>query len=366
MMTIQQVIASLDVLAPPVYQESYDNCGLLVGQAAAPCKGVLCTLDVTEAVIAEAVAKGCNLVVAHHPIIFGGLKKLTGKNYIEKTVIAAIQNEVAIYAIHTNLDNVAHGVNQQIAHKLGLTQLQILAPKNQLLAKLSTYVPSAHLLKVQEALFDAGAGHIGAYSNCSFAVAGQGTFKAELGSNPFVGKHNERHTEQETKLEVLLPVHLQQSVLTALKKAHPYEEVAYELVTLNNAHQQVGSGMIGQLPNALTETAFLQLLKQVFGLSVVRHTPLLHKKVSTVAVCGGAGSFLISKAIAHEAQFLVTADVKYHEFFDANSRIVIADIGHWESEQFTPDIIIDFLRTKFTTFAVLKSLTNTNPIQYFV
>lgn len=366
-MNIADIIRELEWLAPPAYQESYDNAGLLTGNAAWECTGILCTLDATEAVINEAAARGCNLVVAHHPIIFKGLKKITGKNYVEKTIIAAIKGDVAIYAIHTNLDNVANGVNDRMADRLQLVKRRVLAPKEGLLKKLYTFVPLEHAEIVKNALFAAGGGHIGKYSECSFSAEGEGTFKpAEKDTAPFVGKPGKRHHEAELKVEVIFPAHIQNRVVSALVAVHPYEEVAYDLVNITNEYQQVGSGLIGELPVLTAETELLQQLKEAFGLQAVRHTPLLGKPVLKVALCGGAGSFLTGAALAAGAQVFITADVKYHEFFDANDRLVIADIGHWESEQFTVDLLFDILLAKFPTFAVLKSEIATNPVQYFI
>jgi dinuclear metal center YbgI/SA1388 family protein len=365
-MTIAAIIQTLETVAPPAYQESYDNAGLLTGDAQAECTGVLCALDATEAVIREASEKGCNLVVVHHPIIFGGLKKLTGSNYVEKTVIAAIRLQVAIYAIHTNLDNVLAGVNNRMADQLGLINRRILVPKTGQLLKLFSFVPLQQAEQVKQALFAAGAGHIGRYSECSFSSTGDGSFKGEAGTDPFAGLPGQSHIEKEVKIEVILPTVLKKSVINALLKAHPYEEVAYDLVQLANDYQQVGSGLLAELPAPVSETDFLQQLKQAFGLQLVRHTPLLGKPVQKIALCGGAGSFLTRDALAAGADVFVTADVKYHEFFDANDRLVLADIGHWESEQFTIDLLYDILLAKFPTFALLKSKVKTNPVSYFI
>jgi dinuclear metal center YbgI/SA1388 family protein len=364
-MKIAEIIQVLEQKAPPAYQESYDNAGLLTGEPGWDCSGVVCSLDATEEVILEAKEKGCNLVVAHHPIIFGGLKKINGKNYVEKAVIAAIKNDIAIYAIHTNLDNVLDGVNDRIAEKLGLINRRILAPKPGQLVKLYTFVPPAHAEAVRSALFQAGAGDIGEYSETSFEVAGLGGFKGSDKTNPFVGEAGKRHEENELKIEVILPAYLQNAVRKALIAAHPYEEVAFDFISLTNDNQSIGSGLIGELPEAMDETAFLIHLKQAFGLQVVRHTPFLGKKLRKIAVCGGAGSFLTGKAISAGADAYVTADIKYHEFFDANSRLLLADIGHWESEQYTTELLIELLQGKFPTFAVLKSGVQTNPVRYF-
>lgn len=365
-MQIRDIIRELEKKAPLSLQESYDNAGLLTSNADWECRGVLCTLDATEAVILEARERGCNLVVAHHPIIFGGLKKLNGKNYVERTVISAIKNDIAMYAIHTNLDNVLDGVNDRIADRLGLTNRRILSPKAGQLMKLYTFVPHAQANQVREALFAAGAGHIGEYSETSFNSEGTGTFKGSENTNPFAGQPGKRHEEKEVKIEVILPAYLQPSVVKALWEAHPYEEVAYDLVSLSNDNQLVGSGLLGELPEALDETGFLHMLKTSFELKMVKHTPLLGKKIKKVAVCGGSGSFLSGKALAAGADVYVTSDIKYHEFFDANDRILLADIGHWESEQFTTDLLVEILQAKFPTFAVLKSGVKTNPVHYFL
>ncbi len=365
-MQINQVIKVLTAYAPTAYQEPYDNAGLITGHPSWECTGALVTLDATEQVILEAVKRGCNLVVAHHPIIFKGLKKINGNNYVEKTIIAAIRNNVAIYAIHTNLDNVHNGVNQKIAEQLGLTNCRILAPKQSLLCKLFTYVPKQDVEKVREALSEAGAGHIGNYDQCSFGTQGTGTFRPLPGADPYIGDVCKLTEVEEVKLEVILPYHLKNQVIAALLQAHPYEEVAYDLINLDNENLQVGSGMIGHLHNPMDEPAFLSLLRSKFNLQVIRHTPLLCRQISKVALCGGAGSFLISDAIHAGADIYITADVKYHEFFDANNKLVIADIGHWESEQYTVNLLIDILLGKFPTFAVLKSEVVTNPVHYFV
>ena len=365
-MKIQEITAFLELVAPPVLQESYDNAGLLTGDSQWECTGIITTLDATEDVVHEAIEKKCNLIVAHHPIIFGGLKKITGKNYVEKTIITAIKNDIAIYAIHTNLDNVLHGVNAAMADKLGLINRTILKPKNETLKKLFTFVPVEFAENVRSAIFNAGGGHISNYSECSFNIAGQGTFKPGEGSNPFTGKRGIRHTEDEIKMEMIFPAWMEQAVLKAMLAAHPYEEVAYDIIGLDNQNQQVGSGMVGELPEPLSETGFLELLKEKFNLSVIRHTALLNKQVKKVALCGGAGSFLIGAAAATGAGFYITGDIKYHEFFDANNRLVVADIGHYESEQFTIDLLFDILSQKFPTFAVQKTGVKTNPVHYFL
>ncbi len=364
-MKIKEITQYLESIAPLSLQESYDNAGLIVGNGDIECTGLITTLDVTEEVVAEALKKNCNLIVAHHPIIFKGLKKLNGKNYVERTVIAAIKNDIAIYAIHTNLDNVLEGVNHKIAEKLKLQNCKTLLPKEGTLEKLVTFAPVKNAEGVRDALFKAGAGTVGNYDQCSFNVDGSGTFRAGEGSDPYVGKIGKQHTETETRIEVVFPSFLKQKMVQALKEAHPYEEVAYYVQALKNTQDKVGSGLIGELPDPVSENELLILLKSAFNLSVIKHTPFLNKPVTKIAVCGGAGIFLLPTAIAAGAQVYITGDVKYHEFFDADQRIFLADIGHYESEQFSIELLTDFLQEKFSNFAVLKTEINTNPVNYF-
>lgn len=363
-MKIGEIIQFLELLAPPSLQESYDNAGLLTGNREDSCRGVIVSLDTTEAVVDEAIAHECNMIVAHHPIIFKGLKKITGSNYVERTIIKAIRNDIAIYAIHTNLDNVIDGVNGMMAAKLGLEKVQVLSTRAQTLKKLYTYVPVKHMEPVRQAVFDAGGGHIGNYSECSFSAPGTGTFKAGPGAEPFVGEQGKLHVENEMKLEVIFPSWLENKVIDALKASHPYEEVAYEVIGLDNNLSKTGSGVIGQWKEGLPEKDFLQRLRETFNVPVVRHTAFTGKSIRRIALCGGAGSFLVSKALSMDVDAYVSADFKYHEFFDAENRLLIADIGHFESEQFTMDLLKQKLEEKFPNFAVLKTGVNTNPVHY--
>ncbi len=365
MLTIRELTTYLETVAPLAYQESYDNAGLIVGNPAAHVTGVLVSLDTTEAIVDEAIARGCNLIVAHHPIVFRGLKKLNGANYVERTVIKAIKNDVAIYAIHTNLDNVAGGVSFKIAEKLGLQNVRILSPKAQLLTKLAVFVPADNLPAVLMAIWEAGAGRIDNYDHCSFRVGGTGTFLPLDGANPVVGSVGEDETVQEQRLEVLLPTHLERAVIAAMTVAHEYEVPAYDLYPLNNANQTVGSGAVGELPEPMSGQAWLSYLKERMNLNVVRYTALPNRPVKRVAVCGGSGSFLLPDAIRAGSDAFVTADFKYHEFFDAEERLTICDIGHYESEVCTKQLIGGFLVDKFRNFAVILSETDTNPVRYF-
>lgn len=363
-MLIKDIVKQLELLAPPVYQEDYDNSGLITGQMQQEVKGILISLDCIESVVDEAIRENCNLVVAHHPIVFRGLKRINGSNYIERTIIKAIKHDIALYAIHTNLDNVAGGVNFKIAEKIGLQHVKILAPKKQLLKKLVTFVPSADREKVLGALYKAGAGTIGNYSECSYQLEGTGTFKPNEKANPAIGNAGKRENVAETRIEVILPAFLEGAVISALMNSHPYEEPAYDVLLLENKNMEVGSGAIGTLPTAMTEADFLRHLKSTLELSCIRHTAFTGKEIKKVALCGGSGSFLLRNALGAGADAYVSADFKYHEFFDAENKLIIADIGHYESEKYTKDLLYDFLIEKFSNIAVRLSKIDTNPISY--
>lgn len=364
-MKVKELLTYLEEVCPLNYQESYDNCGLITGDKEKEIAGVLLCLDSTEEVLKEAVKLKCNVVIAHHPILFSPIKKITGKTYSERAIIYAIKNDLCIYAMHTNLDNIRMGVNNKIAGKIGLKNCSILSPKNGLLRKLVTFCPVKESAKVREALFAAGAGKIGNYDECSFNAEGTGTFKAGENTHPHVGKKHEQHQEKEERIETIYPKHLESKIIQALLGAHPYEEVAYDMYPLEAPNTRVGSGIIGELPKAMKEKEFLSLLKKNMKVACIRYTSLPAKPIKRVAVCGGSGSFLLPGAIAAGADALVTADFKYHQFFDAENKIMIADIGHYESEQFTPEIVNALIKEKFTTFATQISKTSTNPVNYF-
>jgi dinuclear metal center YbgI/SA1388 family protein len=363
-MLIKEIVKHLEILAPAAYQEEYDNCGLLTGNMQQEVKGILISLDCIESVVEEAIRENCNLIVAHHPIVFKGLKKINGNNYVERTIIKAIKNDIAIYAVHTNLDNVKNGVNFKIAQKIGLENIKILAPKKHLLKKLITFVPPGDTEKVLEALYKAGAGSIGNYSECSYQLDGTGTFKPNENAHPVIGNANKLESVEEKRIEIIFPMPLEGAILSALHSSHPYEVPAYDIIMLENKNPEVGSGAIGTLPASMKEIDFLNHLKTKMNLSCIRHTTLLNKEIRKVALCGGSGSFLLKNALNANADAYVSADFKYHEFFDAENKIVIADIGHYESEVFTKDLIYDFLIEKFSNIAVRLSQIETNSISY--
>jgi dinuclear metal center YbgI/SA1388 family protein len=360
-----EIIELLESFAPLHYQESYDNSGLTVGDGEMRIKGILLCTDITLDVLEEAIQLGANLIISHHPVIFSPLKSLTGKTIPEKILLRAIQSNIALYSAHTNLDNIADGVNQKICEKIGLGQNQVLVSMPNQLKKLVTYVPASHAEVVRNALFSAGAGHIGKYDACSYNTEGKGSFRPQEGASPYTGKIGELHFENETRIETVFPAEIKNDLVQALLEAHPYEEVAYDIYPIENTYIRAGAGMIGELPDEMSEKAFMDHIKSVFQSEVIRHSRLTGKRIKKVAVCGGSGSFLIRNAIASGADVFLTGEIKYHQFFDAEGRILLLDIGHFESEKFTIEIFYAILRKKLTNFAIRFSTINTSPIYYF-
>ena len=363
-MQIKDVTNYIEQLAPLSYAEDFDNVGLLIGNYSTKVTGVLVTLDTLEETVDEAIANNCNLIVSFHPIVFSGLKKINGNNYVERVVLKAIQNNIAIYATHTALDNVNNGVSAKMGEVLGLKNMKTLIPKKGIIKKLTTYVPSQNADNLRNKLFEAGAGNIGNYDNCSFNVEGKGSYRGNESSNPTIGEKGELMFEKETCITVTFDSFLEGKILSALFKNHPYEEVAYEVITLDNQNQHVGMGMIGELPSAMKEKDFLLFVKETFKTGCVRHSELLNKPIKKVAVLGGSGSFAIKNAMRAGADAYISADFKYHEFFKAEKSILLTDVGHYESEQFTKNLLVDYLSKKISTFAIILSEKSTNPIYY--
>ncbi len=363
-MKLKELTSYIESVVPLAFQEDYDNAGLILGNPEMELTEAIITVDVTEEIVDEAVQKGANLILAHHPIVFSGLKKLTGKNYIERIIIKAVKNDIAIYAAHTNLDSIWGGVSNKIADKLQLKNQKILAPLQNHLMKLVYFVPAAQAEETRKAVFNAGAGHIGEYDMCSYNLEGKGSFRAGEKSNPFVGNKGEIHFENETRVETIFPKHLKNKILNALIKSHPYEEVAFDIYPLDNSFNKAGFGFVGELSEEVNELDFLKSLKKIFSAQCVRYTELLNKPVKRVAVCGGSGSFLLKNAIRENADVFVSGDFKYHQFFDADGKIVIADIGHFETEQITKELFYELLIKKFPKFAVHLTEINSNPINY--
>lgn len=363
-MKIKEILAVLEEMAPLAYAEDFDNVGLLVGDAETEATGILVCHDALESVIDEAIVKKHNLVVCFHPILFSGIKKITGKNYVERAVLKAIKNDIAIYAVHTALDNHPNGVNQIFCDALGLTNTKILVPKQRFIQKLITYTIPENAEKLRNALFDAGAGKIGNYEDCSFSSKGIGTYMGNENSNPEIGERLEFVEAEEIKIEVTYEKYLQSKILKALFSNHVYEEVAYEVYELQNSHQNIGLGSIGELPTAMNELDFLKMVQQKMDCGGIRHSAFLNKTIKKVAVLGGSGSFAIANAIQAGADAYLTADLKYHNFYEAENKLLLADIGHFESERYTKNYIVDYLTKKIPNFAVDLSQINTNPVKY--
>ncbi len=363
-MRIKEILQTIEQIAPLPLQEGFDNSGLQIGDPNQEATGALLCIDVTENVVDEAISLGCNLIISHHPLIFHPIKSITGRTYIERCVIKAIQNNVVIYAAHTNLDNAVEGVNFKLAEMLNLENVRILSPQKNALLKLVTFAPQSHAEQVRNALFNAGAGNIGNYDSCSFNLSGEGTFRAKEGSQPFVGEINELHFEKETRIEVVLPKFRQTEILRSLLAVHPYEEPAYDFIPITNDWSQAGSGIVGELPDALPEQEFLYLLKDIFNLTTIKHTKMQGKEIRDVAICGGSGAFLIPQAIAYGADAFITGEAKYNDFYDVDGKLLLAVVGHYESEICTKDIFYDVITKKIPTFAVHKSAFDSNPVKY--
>lgn len=363
-MKLKDLCDSLEAFAPIYLQENYDNSGLLIGDKNKSITKALVSLDVTEDILEEAITENAEVIIAHHPLIFKPLKKIVGSNRVERIIEKAIKNDIAIYAIHTNLDSIFEGVNHIFAKQLGLNKLEILQPKPDTLKKLIVYIPTAHADTLRNALFSVGAGSIGNYDSCSFQLEGKGSFRALEGSTPFIGEKNQLHYEEESKIELVFPAYLRTRIIQTLRENHPYEEPAFDIFALENEWSKTGAGMIGHLKNSMTEIDFLNLLKKQTGANCVRYSPLIGKMVQKIALCGGSGSFLIEAAKAAKADVFITGDVKYHDFFDADNQLLIVDIGHFESEQFTKQLLVEYLNKIFPTFAVRNSARNINVVNY--
>jgi dinuclear metal center YbgI/SA1388 family protein len=363
-MRLKEIINVFEQAAPFALQESYDNSGLQTGNPGMEISAALICLDVTEEVLEEALSLKANLIISHHPLIFTGIKSLTGRNFIERILIRALKEDIAILSVHTNFDNISAGVSYKICEELNLMNLQVLDPLKNSLVKLVFFVPVEHAASVRDKVFEAGAGVIGNYDMCSFNTAGDGSFRANENTKPFVGDKGKLHIEKEIRVETIIPVSHIDQVVEALLKAHPYEEVAYDLYPLSNKYHSAGMGMTGELAEEMGEKEFLELLKEKFNAGSIRHTKFLKRKIKKVAVCGGSGSFLLAKAIASGADVFVSGDFKYHQFFEAENKILIADIGHYESEQFTKELFYELLVKNYPKFALYLSSVNTNPINY--
>lgn len=363
-MRIREILSVIEQHSPLALQEDFDNSGVQVGDINQEAKGALLCIDVTEDVLDEAITLGCNLIISHHPLAFRKFKSLTGKNYVERCMMQAIKNDIVIYAAHTNLDNAPQGINYYLAKMLGLQNIRILAPQENKLLKLVTFTPHSHVEQVRNALFNAGAGNIGNYDCCSYNLNGEGTFRASQGTNPYVGAIGELHREPEIRTEVIFPAYKKSEIIRALISMHPYEEPAYDIYALENDWKQAGSGIVGTLPEEMEEEDFLYLIKDVYSLSSVQYSALRNKTIRDVAICGGSGNFLIPQAIGYGADVFITGEAKYNDFYDVEDKILLAVIGHYESEIFTKNVFFDIITEKFPTFALYMAGTDKNPVRY--
>jgi dinuclear metal center YbgI/SA1388 family protein len=364
-MKLKDLCSYLDSAVPLSFQEGYDNSGLQIGLPEKTISSAMITLDVTEEVVDEAISHKCDVVVSHHPLIFTGIKRLSGKTFTERILYKAVKHDIAIYSAHTNLDMFSSGVSRKMAEKLGLGEIKVLSPLEKKLLKLVTYIPESHLEKVKDALFEAGAGVIGNYDQCGFSTSGTGSYRGNESTKPFIGEKGKIHFEKETRFETVLFSHLKEKVIKVLLEVHPYEEVAYDLYALENMNVEIGLGCVGEFPDSMSEDGFLKLVSSVFDAKGIRYSKPTGKPVKKVALCGGSGALLLNLAIVSRADAFITADIKYHNFFEADNKILLVDTGHFESEKFSTEILYDLIIKKFPKFAVRFSETNTNPINYF-
>ena len=363
--SLSEIIELIEGIAPLSLQESYDNSGLLLGSSDKIVNKALIALDLSEDVMTEAVETGADLILTHHPFIFEPIRKINGTTPCERIIQMGIKNEIAVYSAHTNLDNSKLGMNRMFCEQLGLVNFSILKPMKEVLRKLVVFCPKDYAETVRSALFGAGAGHIGNYEYCSFNSNGTGTFRGLEGSNPFAGVQGHLHYEEEIRIETVFPAYIEKMVLQAMFKAHPYEEIAYDIYPLANEYAYAGSGMIGEFESEKALTTFFSEVKEIFSVSLIRHSGFTRNTVKKVAVCGGSGSFLIKDAIAAGADVFLSSDIKYHQFQQAEGQIVIADIGHYESEQYIKNYLLTELIKKFPKFAVALAKNCSNSVKYF-
>ncbi len=363
-MKIKEILCCLNKIAPLYLQENYDNSGLIIGNADNEFAKALICLDCTEDILEEAINKKCNLIISHHPVIFNGLKEINNNTNIGRVIIHAIKNDISIYAIHTNIDNHYNGLNNILSKKLGLKNCSILRPMDNILKKIVTFCPVDHADKVRNALFNAGAGHIGNYDSCSYNIMGDGSFKALENAKPFVGEISKLHFEKEMRIETVFPAYLQDEILKALFISHPYEEVAYDIYSLDNGFKFAGAGMIGELETEVEPESYLKEIKKILNAGSIKHSKITKKKIKKVAICGGSGDFLIKDALNAKADIFITSEIKYHSFIDTPNELIIVDAGHYETEQFIKELLYDILNKNFPNFAFLISELNSNPVYY--
>ena len=363
-MIIEELTTFIEDKFPLSQQESYDNCGLIVGDPKKTVKKVLLALDCTEQVIKEAKLKKADVIITHHPLMFSSINKLTANDYEGSLIIKLIKSDIALYAVHTNLDNSINGINKYLALKLGLKNLQILVGKEKTFKKIITFVPKAYSQKVITALSAAKAGNIGLYSHCAFVTEGSGCFKPEKGAKPFLGELSKINQVEEVKLEMVFASENQKMIENSLKKAHPYEQPAFDIIELANPNPDIGAGIYGDLPAQINTAEFLKLVKTKLNLSYIRQSNSAKKFISKVAICSGAGFFVFEQAKRLNVDALVTSEIKHHEFLAAENNILLCDIDHHEGEIAAVNILDQILQ-KLENIDTLISKHNLSPAQIF-
>ncbi|MBP5687674.1 MAG: Nif3-like dinuclear metal center hexameric protein [Muribaculaceae bacterium] len=362
-MKVKEITDAIEAVAPLYLQESWDNSGMQVGDQDSEVTGVVLCTDVREEIVDEAIERGANMIISHHPLLFRGLKKIVGRSYQERIVAKAIKNDITIYCAHTNMDSAVGGVNFKMAEKLGMTGVRVLDPQQGTQRKIVVFVPTEAVAMVEKAMCDAGAGRLGNYDNCTYSMNGEGHYRALDGAEPWAGKVGEKHSEPEVRLEVLVHKALCGRVVAAMIKAHPYEEPAFDIIALENGDKYAGLGVIGDV-EPQDARGFLEKVKNAFEVEAVRYSGNLDRQVRRVAMCGGAGADFIGLAMSQGADVYITGDMKYHEFQGNEERIILADIGHYESEHYTKEIFYDIISKKNPNFAVDFAKSEKNQVKY--
>jgi dinuclear metal center YbgI/SA1388 family protein len=366
-MIVKNLIKHIETWAPPGIAWEKDNVGLQLGSTQSQITNVLLCLEVDSKVVDDAIKKRCNLIISHHPLIFTPLKSITDRDNQSDLIKKIIKNDINVFSAHTNLDFAKDGVSFQLAKKLKLQQIRFLKNLSSNQYKIVVFVPEKFVEKVASAMHIAGGGQIGDYSNCSFRIVGQGTFKGSNSTNPFVGIKGNLEYVREIRLEMIANSFDLPKILSAMKESHPYEEVAYDLYKLNNENVNFGMGAIGVLNQSMTKEEFLFYVSKSLKIKNFRYNSGKKNKIRTVAVCGGSGSDLADEAIKQNADAFITADVKYHKFQDVQNKILLIDAGHYETEIF----ILDELKRRIQKFLnngnnkVYKYKGSTNPIIFY-
>lgn len=367
MTKIKEVLQAMDAICSESIQESWDNSGLQWGDDSETVKGVIVSLDVTMDVINEAIDCGCNLIIAHHPLIFGPLKQVRKNGTeVERLAYHCIQNSIAVYAAHTNWDKVAQGVSWVMAKRIGLLNEEILQPEKDGLCNLKVMGTPRDIAEIRKAWFNAGIGNVGEYSNCSFTTDGWGTFEPSESANPSVGEKNKTEFLRENAIEILCTKKDVSKALAIATETSSYETIAHSIIPLKNTNDTLGFGCIGELKEALSLSDFLALCKEKYACKVVRYNPSEKiKNIKTVAVCGGSAIDFLPTAIARKADAYITADVKYHQFMLADDALTLVDVGHYESEIWAMEYLTHLISEKFHNFAIRLTTINTNSVRYF-